>query len=213
VHYFLLACDYDETLADEGAVAPATLKALEQLASSRRRLVLARCRSTERGYVTQAASRLGDVAAAVKQLEAIASQRRSSWRFAVGGGTPPTGLVTGVHRVGLHHPRVGHPGNACHLRWPAPVARVLPERSRAIAIGGGSPVAILVEPLVGSVLAGTTRNFVQGGIVQGEQVGPFERIVRQVTTTYAPPMPIAVTTERRTRIGAASFKDRFDQRA
>jgi hypothetical protein len=48
---------------------------------------------------------------------------------------------------------------------------------RLLVVG---PVAILVEPLVGSVLAGTTRNFVQEGIVEGEQVGRFERIVQQV---------------------------------
>jgi hypothetical protein len=48
---------------------------------------------------------------------------------------------------------------------------------RLLVVG---PVAILVEPLVGAVLARTTRNFVQSGIVHGEQVGPFERIVQQV---------------------------------
>jgi hypothetical protein len=48
---------------------------------------------------------------------------------------------------------------------------------RLLVVG---PIAILVEPPVGRVLAGATRNFVQAGIVQGEQVARFERIVQQV---------------------------------
>jgi hypothetical protein len=48
---------------------------------------------------------------------------------------------------------------------------------RLLVVG---PIAILVEPLVGSVLSRAARNFVQAGIVAGEQVGPFELIVQQV---------------------------------
>ncbi len=48
---------------------------------------------------------------------------------------------------------------------------------RLLVVG---PVALLVEPLVGSALNRATRNFVQSGIVQGEQVRRFEWIVEQV---------------------------------
>ena len=40
MHYFALACDFDQTLADMGIVAPSTLGALERLLASGRKLVL-----------------------------------------------------------------------------------------------------------------------------------------------------------------------------
>jgi HAD superfamily hydrolase (TIGR01484 family) len=40
MRYLALACDYDETLATHGRVAPATLTALERIAATDRRLVL-----------------------------------------------------------------------------------------------------------------------------------------------------------------------------
>ena len=40
MHYFALACDFDQTLADMGVVAPSTLGALERLLASGRKLVL-----------------------------------------------------------------------------------------------------------------------------------------------------------------------------
>lgn len=40
MHYFALACDFDQTLADRGVVAKATLSALERLLASGRKLVL-----------------------------------------------------------------------------------------------------------------------------------------------------------------------------
>ena len=40
MHYFALACDFDQTLADMGVVAKSTLAALERFLASGRRLVL-----------------------------------------------------------------------------------------------------------------------------------------------------------------------------
>src|SRR5260370_11072414 len=40
MHYFALACDFDETLAHMGCVAASTLEALERLLASGRKLVL-----------------------------------------------------------------------------------------------------------------------------------------------------------------------------
>jgi hypothetical protein len=48
---------------------------------------------------------------------------------------------------------------------------------RLLVVG---PIALLVEPVVGSALNRATQNFVQAGIVHGDQVDRFERIVRQV---------------------------------
>jgi hypothetical protein len=48
---------------------------------------------------------------------------------------------------------------------------------RLLVVG---PLAILVEPPVGARLSGTTRNFVETGIVQGEQVGRFDHIVERM---------------------------------
>jgi hypothetical protein len=48
---------------------------------------------------------------------------------------------------------------------------------RLLVVG---PVAILVEPMVGARLGGTTRNFVESGIVPGDQIGPFDRILQWV---------------------------------
>src|SRR5438309_1199154 len=40
MHYFALACDFDQTLANMGSVAASTLSALERLLASGRKLVL-----------------------------------------------------------------------------------------------------------------------------------------------------------------------------
>jgi hydroxymethylpyrimidine pyrophosphatase-like HAD family hydrolase len=40
MHYFALACDFDQTLANQGVVAPSTISALERLRASGRKLVL-----------------------------------------------------------------------------------------------------------------------------------------------------------------------------
>ena len=40
MHYFALACDFDQTLANRGIVAQSTLGALERLLASGRKLVL-----------------------------------------------------------------------------------------------------------------------------------------------------------------------------
>ena len=40
MHYFALACDFDQTLASSGLVAKSTLAALERLLASGRKLVL-----------------------------------------------------------------------------------------------------------------------------------------------------------------------------
>jgi hypothetical protein len=47
MHYFALACDFDETLADTGVVAKSTLAALERLLASGRKLVLVTGRQFE----------------------------------------------------------------------------------------------------------------------------------------------------------------------
>jgi hydroxymethylpyrimidine pyrophosphatase-like HAD family hydrolase len=41
MRYFCLACDYDGTIAQDGAVLPSTLEALKRLKSSGRKLILA----------------------------------------------------------------------------------------------------------------------------------------------------------------------------
>ena len=40
MHYFALACDFDQTLADRGVVAKTTLAALERFLASGRKLVM-----------------------------------------------------------------------------------------------------------------------------------------------------------------------------
>jgi hypothetical protein len=42
------------------------------------------------------------------------------------------------------------------------------------------PLAILVEPLVGAVLGRTAQNFLDAGIVQGEQADRFDLVIRGV---------------------------------
>src|SRR6476620_9235255 len=40
------------------------------------------------------------------------------------------------------------------------------------------PIAILVEPVVGAVLGRTAHNFLDAGIVQGEEAGRFDLVLR-----------------------------------
>ena len=42
------------------------------------------------------------------------------------------------------------------------------------------PIAILVEPLVGVMLNRTAHNFLDAGIIQGDQVDRFDRVMRGV---------------------------------
>jgi hypothetical protein len=77
------------------------------------------------------------------------------------------------------------------LTW-APVAVLATlggmAQSRAFLLDGATqlrllvvgPIAILVEPLVGLVLGRTAQNFLDAGIVQGEQAGRFDLVIRGV---------------------------------
>jgi hypothetical protein len=42
------------------------------------------------------------------------------------------------------------------------------------------PIAILIEPLVGAVLGRTAHNFLDAGVVQGEEAGRFDLVIRAV---------------------------------
>jgi hydroxymethylpyrimidine pyrophosphatase-like HAD family hydrolase len=98
VHCVLLACDYDETLADEGEVAPASLKALEQLTASKRRLVLATGRMLD--DLLEAFPEVGIFDRVVAENGAVTYDPSTRQRRRL-ADPPPELLVDRLRRVGV----------------------------------------------------------------------------------------------------------------